>query len=131
MPSFQITDRIKQDVRNARVIGEFTVKIGAQKLPGLIWAFISKARDSVYPESVPRVRPEEGESVAQAPVVPVTPVTRELEPCDGYDLLTGTQIVDLLQSVSEAEARDIHDYECTHRNRAVVIAAAQSRITIQ
>lgn len=131
MPSFQITERIKQDVRNARVIGEFTVKIGAQKLPGLVWAFISKARDSVYPESVPRVRPEEKDSVAQAPVIPVSPVTRASEPCDGYDLLTGTQIVELLQSVSEAEARDIHDYECTHRNRAVVIAAAQSRITIQ
>ena len=131
MPSFQITERIKQDVRNARVIGEFTVKIGAQKLPGLIWAFISKARDSVYPESVLRVRPEENDYAAQAPVTPITPATRASEPCDGYDLLTGSQIVDLLQSVSEAEARDIHDYECTHRNRAVVITAAQSRITVQ
>lgn len=131
MPSFQITERIKQDVRNARVIGEFTVKIGAQKLPGLIWAFISKARDSVYPESVLRVRPEENDYAAQAPVTPITPATRASEPCDGYDLLTGTQIVELLQSVNEAEARDIHDYECTHRNRAVVITAAQSRITVQ
>ena len=131
MPSFQITERIKQDVRNARVIGEFTVKIGAQKLPGLIWGVVSRVRESVYPVSVPRVRPEDKDSVVQVPVAPVTPVTRATEPCDGYDLLTGTQIVDLLQSVSEAEARDIHDYECTHRNRAVVIAAAQSRITIQ
>ena len=131
MPSFQITERLKQDVRNARVIGEFTVKIGAQKLPGLIWGVVSRVRESVYPVSVPRVRPEDEDSVVQVPVAPVTPVTRATEPCDGYDLLTGTQIVDLLQSVSEAEARDIHDYECTHRNRAVVIAAAQSRITIQ
>jgi hypothetical protein len=131
MPSFQITERIKQDVRNARVIGEFTVKIGAQKLPGLIWGVVSRVRESVYPVSVPRVRPEDEDSVVQVPVAPVTPITRATEPCDGYDLLTGTQIVDLLQSVSEAEARDIHDYECTHRNRAVVIAAAQSRITIQ
>ena len=131
MPSFQITERIKQDVRNARVIGEFTVKIGAQKLPGIIWGVVSRVRESVYPVSVPRVRPEEKDSVVQVPVAPVAPATRATEPCDGYDLLTGTQIVDLLQSVSEAEARDIHDYECTHRNRAVVIAAAQSRITIQ
>jgi hypothetical protein len=131
MPSFQITERIKQDVRNARVIGEFTVKVGAQKLPGIIWGVVSRVRGSVYPESVPRIRPEEKVSVAHESVAPVTPVTRATEPCDGYDLLTGTQIVDLLQSVSEDEARDIHDYECTHRNRAVVIAAAQSRITIQ
>jgi hypothetical protein len=131
MPSFQIAERIKQDVRNARVIGEFTVKIGAQKLPGIIWGVVSRVRESVYPESVPRVRPEDKDSIAQVPIAPVTPVTRATEPCDGYDLLTGTQIVELLQSVSEAEARDIHDYECTHRNRAVVIAAAQSRITIQ
>jgi hypothetical protein len=131
MPSFQITERIKQDVRNARFIGEFTVKIGAQKLPGIIWGVVSRVRDSVYPESVPRVRPEEKVSVVYEPVAPVTPITRAAEPCDGYDLLTGTQIVDLLQSVGEAEARDIHEYECTHRNRAVVIAAAQSRITVQ
>ena len=131
MPSFQITDRIKQDVRNARFIGEFTVKIGAQKLPGIIWGVVSRVRNSVYPESVPRVRPEENESVTQASAIPVTPVPRATEPCDGYDLLTGTQIVELLQSVSEVEARDIHDYECTHRNRAVIIAAAQSRITVQ
>jgi hypothetical protein len=131
MPSFQITDRIKQDVRNARVIGEFTVKIGLQKLPGLIWGVISKTRDSIYPEPVPRVRPEEHGSSVHTPVVPVAPVTRLTEPCDGYDLLTGTQVVELLQSVSEVEVRNIHDYECTHRNRAVVIAAAQARITVQ
>jgi hypothetical protein len=131
MPPFQITDRIKQDVRNARVIGEFTVKIGVQKLPGLIWGVVSKVRDSIYPESVPRVRPEEHVSVAHSPVAPDLSVTRAVEPCDGYDLLTGTQIVELLQSVSDVEARNIHDYECTHRNRAVVIAAAQARITVQ
>ena len=131
MPSFQITERIKQDVRNARVIGEFTVKIGAQKLPGIIWGVVSKVRDSVYPESVPRVRPVENETVVGTPAVPVAPMTRATEPCDGYDLLTGTQIVDLLHSVSDAEARSILEYECTHRNRAVVIAAAQSRITVQ
>ena len=131
MPSFQIIDRIKQDVRNARVIGEFTVKIGAQKLPEIIWGVVSRMRDSVYPETVPRVRPEESGTVEQTPVVPVSPITRAAEPCNGYDMLTGTQIVELLQSVSAPEARDIHDYECTHRNRAGVIAAAQSRITVQ
>jgi hypothetical protein len=131
MPSFQIADRIKQDVRNARVIGEFTVKIGVQKLPGLIWGVVSKVRDSIYPESLPRIRPEEHVSEVHSPVAPDIPATRAAEPCDGYDLLTGTQIVELLQSVSDVEARSIHDYECTHRNRAVVIAAAQSRITVQ
>ena len=131
MPSFQITDRIKQDVRNARVIGEFTVKMGVKRLPGLIWGVISKVRESSYPESVPRVRPEEQESVAHNLVAHDLPATLATEPCDGYDLLTGQQIVDLLQSVSDVEVRSIHNYECTHRNRAVVIAAAQSRITVQ
>ena len=131
MPSFQITERIKQDVRNARVIGEFTVRIGAQKLPGFIWSVVSKVRDSVYPESVERIRPDETVSEYVTPVVQVVPVSRAAEPCDGYDLLTGTQVVDLLQSVSETEARNVFEYECTHRNRAVVIAAAQSVITPQ
>ena len=128
MPAFQIADRIKQDVRNARMIGEFTVKIGVQKLPGLIWSAVSKFRTSVYPETAPRVRP------ADAPepvVVPTVSLPRGAEPCDGYDLLTGTQVVALLASIDESEARNILEYECTHRNRAVVIAAAQSVITQQ
>ena len=130
MPSFQITDRIKQDVRNARAIGEFTVKIGAQKLPGIIWSVVSRMRDSAYPVSVPRIRPAENETVLVTPAVAVVPLTRTTEPCDGYDLLTGTQIIDLLQSVSDATARCILEYECTHRNRAVIIAAAQTRISV-
>jgi hypothetical protein len=131
MPSFQITERIKQDVRNARVIGEFTVKIGAQKIPGIIWNAISKVRDSVYPDSVPRVRPEDAPLAVATPEVHVVSVSRSIEPREGYDLLTSTQINELLQSVSETEARNIFEYECTHRNRAVVIAAAQSVIAPQ
>jgi hypothetical protein len=128
MPAFQITDRIKQDVRNARMIGEFTVKIGAQKLPGIIWNVVSKVRASVYPEVAPRIRPEETPAV----VVHQTDATpRAAEPRDGYDLLTGTQIVELLATVSTEEASKILGYECTHRNRAVVIAAAQSVISPQ
>ena len=128
MPAFQITQRIKQDVRNARMIGEFTVKIGAQKLPGLIWSAVSKVRASVYPESAPRIKPEEAQTSAvdHSAVRP-----RAAEPRDGYDLLTGTQVVELLSSIDVSEARSILEYECTHRNRAVVINAAQSVITPQ
>jgi hypothetical protein len=126
MSAFQITHRIKQDVRNARMIGEFTVKIGAQKLPGLIWGVVSKVRTSVYPESAPRIRPADSPEpfVASLPSSP-----RGAEPREGYDLLTGTQVVELLASIGKLEARNILEYECTHRNRAVVIAAAQSVIT--
>ena len=126
MSAFQITDRIKQDVRNARMIGEFTVKIGAQRLPGVIWGVVSKIRSSVYPESAPRIRPEE----APPQVIERSdPQPRTVEPRDGYDLLTGTQVVELLASISAQEAQHILEYECTHRNRAVVIAAAQSVIS--
>jgi hypothetical protein len=128
MPAFQITQRIKQDVRNARMIGEFTVKVGTQKLPGLIWSAVSKVRASVYPESAPRIKPEE----AQTSAVDHTAVRpRAAEPRDGYDLLTGIQVVELLSSIDVSEARSILEYECTHRNRAVVINAAQSVITPQ
>jgi hypothetical protein len=126
MSAFQITDRIKQDVRNARMIGEFTVKIGAQKLPGVIWGVVSKIRSSVYPESAPRIRPEEAPPHV---IERSAPQPRKVEPRDGYDLLTGTQVVELLASISDQEAQHILEYECTHRNRAVVIAAAQSVIS--
>jgi len=108
------------------MIGEFTVKIGAQKLPGLIWSVVSKVRTSVYPDSAPRVRPADSPEPVVAPTVSLP---RGAEPREGYDLLTGTQVVDLLASIGELEARNILEYECTHRNRAVVIAAAQSVIT--
>lgn len=126
MPAFQITDRIKQDVRNARMIGEFTVKIGAQKLPGIIWGVVSKIRSSVYPDSAPRVRPEES---VPATIHHEVTQTRAVEPCDGYDLLTGAQVVELLSSVDLTAAQSILEYECTHRNRALVISAAESAIT--
>ena len=126
MSAFQITDRIKQDVRNARMIGEFTVKIGAQRLPGVIWGVVSKIRSSVYPESAPRIRPEEAPPQV---IERSAPQLRTAEPRDGYDLLTGTQVVELLASISAQEAQHILEYECTHRNRAVVIAAAQSVIS--
>jgi hypothetical protein len=126
MSAFQITDRIKQDVRNARMIGEFTVKIGAQKLPGVIWGVVSKIRSSVYPESAPRIRPEEAPPQV---IERSAPQLRTAEPRDGYDLLTGTQVVELLASISVQDAQHILEYECTHRNRAVVIAAAQSVIS--
>ena len=126
MSAFQITDRIKQDVRNARMIGEFTVKIGAQKLPGVIWGVVSKIRSSVYPESAPRIRPEEAPPQV---IERSAPQLRTVEPRDGYDLLTGTQVVELLASISRQEAQHILEYEFTHRNRAVVIAAAQSVIS--
>jgi len=110
------------------MIGEFTVKVGTQKLPGLIWSAVSKVRASVYPESAPRIKPEE----AQTSAVDHTAVRpRATEPRDGYDLLTGTQVVELLLSIDVSEARSILEYECTHRNRAVVINAAQSVITPQ
>lgn len=125
MPAFQITNRLKQDVRNARMIGELTVKIGAQKLPSVIWSAVSKLRKSVYPESAPRVRPEE----SAAPLLERSIIQqRAVEPREGYDLLTGSQVVDLLASINPSEAQSILDYECTHRNRAVVIAAAHSVI---
>ena len=108
------------------MIGEFTVKIGAQRLPGVIWGVVSKIRSSVYPESAPRIRPEE-----TPPQVfeRSAPQPRTVEPRDGYDLLTGTQVVELLASISAQEAQHILEYECTHSNRAVVIAAAQSVIS--
>lgn len=126
MSAFQITDRIRQDVRNARMIGEFTVKIGAQKLPGVIWGVVSKIRSSVYPESAPRIRPEEAPPQV---IERSAPQPRTVESRDGYDLLTGTQVVELLASISRQEAQHILEYECTHRNRALVIAAAQSVIS--
>lgn len=122
MPSFQIGERLKQDVRNARVIGEFTVKIGAQKLPGMIWQVVSRLRTSAYPDAQPRIRPTDmsHETVSNLEAQPTLN-----QPLADYDLLTGLQISELLPTLDAPTLESIVGYESQTRKRQTIISSAQ------
>ena len=121
MSAFQIGERFKQDVRNARVIGEFTVKIGVQKLPGLVWQAISRIRSAAYPQEQSRVRPP----AASAPIEPEV-VSVLSEPIVGYDLLARSQISEMLVTLDRASIENIVHYESQTRKRQSIISEAQS-----
>lgn len=122
MPSFQIGERFKQDVRNARVIGEFTVKIGAQKLPGMIWQVVSRLRASAYPDTQPRIRPTD---ISHEPVSNHEAQPTPNQPLADYDLLTGSQISELLPTLDAPTLENIVGYESQTRKRHTIISAAQ------
>ncbi|MEY2779687.1 MAG: hypothetical protein RL623_867, partial [Actinomycetota bacterium] len=121
MSAFQIGERFKQDVRNARVIGEFTVKIGVQKLPGLVWQAISRLRPAAYPQEQSRVRPPVATSPVESEAVSVLS-----EPIVGYDLLASSQISELLATLDRTSIENIIQYESQTRKRQSIISEAQS-----
>lgn len=121
MPSFQIGERFKQEVRNARVVGEFAIKIAVQKLPGLAWQTISRFSSAAYPQEHSRVRPP----VETAPI-DSDPVSMISEPIDGYDLLASSQILELMATLDRSCIENIIKYESQIRKRQSIISEAQS-----
>ena len=121
MPSFQIGERFKQEVRNARVVGEFAIKIAVQKLPGLAWQTISRFSSVAYPQEHSRVRPP----VETAPIES-DPVSVISEPIDGYDLLASSQILELMATLDRSCIENIIKYESQIRKRQSIISEAQS-----
>lgn len=124
MSAFQIGERFKQDVRNARVIGEFTIKIGVQKLPGLVWQAISRLRSAAYPQEQSRVRPPVATAPTESEAVSVLS-----EPIVGYDLLASSQISELLATLDRTSIENIVHYESQTRKRQSIISEAQMLLT--
>ena len=120
MSAFQVGERFKQEVRNARVIGEFAVKIASQKLPGLAWQAISRIRSAAYPQVQSRIQP-----MISPPSIP-NPETMLDQPLDDYDLLAGSQIMELLVTLDHETLKQIIQYESQTRKRQSIISKAQS-----
>jgi hypothetical protein len=127
MPSFQIGKSIQQEVRNARMVGEFAVKLGVARIPGLLLSVVKKIQEHNGPPVI-RVNPDTAPIAAQDDV-PLNPVKETVfvhgsgavEPIAGYDVLTTQQIVDAYTTLSANERAAVFVYEQSRRARSVIM----------
>ena len=114
--------RIEQQVKTSHMLGRFVVtgaeqfirtKYAAQKSPTAPTA--NKVADHVADE-------HEQESVEQTPEQSVVEAQIPLE---DYDLLTSSQVVELLGSMSPAERYAVWSYENTHRRRRTILESSR------
>jgi len=60
MPSFHVGKSFQQEMRNARMVGEFAVKVGVARIPGLVLAALRKVQTYSGPRVI-RINPEAGD----------------------------------------------------------------------
>jgi hypothetical protein len=127
MPSFQVGKSIQQEVRNARMVGEFAVKIGIARIPGLVLSILKKAQAHSGPPVV-RINPDrpvqpdrdKDNSVTETPIVG-SHEDDSREPISGYDVLTTQQVIDAYETLSNDERESVRVYESRRRARGTVM----------
>jgi hypothetical protein len=122
--------RFETDIRNARVIGEFVVRLGHRQLIERVGKLIHNEPSPPSTEAPTGSAPIEGVS-ASAP--PATPLKPEPDPADGvivdealagYDTLSASQVVRRLESLQIDQLRAVHRHEASHRNRRTILNRA-------
>jgi hypothetical protein len=127
MPSFQVGKSIQQEVRNARMVGEFAVKLGVSRIPGLVLSVLKKIQEHNGPSAI-RVNPDAAPTAAQDDV-PLNPETKTVfvhdsgaaEPITGYDVLTTQQVVDAYSTLSANDRAAVFGYEQSRRARSAIM----------
>jgi hypothetical protein len=122
MPSFQIGKSFQQEVRNARMVGEFAVKVGVARIPGLVLAALRKAQ--TY--SGPRINPDAGDKNrddlnSQVASAESAEISVSVEPIAGYDVLTTQQVIDAYSTLSANERAAVFIYERSRRARTAIM----------
>lgn len=127
MPSFQVGKSIQQEVRNARIVGEFAVKLGVARIPGLVLSALKKIQEHNGP-SVVRINPD----TAPVPALVDIQLSAEIqsvvvqdsgsvEPITGYDVLTTQQVIDAYTTLSPDERASVFVYEQSRRGRTAIM----------
>ena len=107
--------QIRQQSRNAKMIGQFVVRMGASKA-GEIVGNAKRRIDTETP-------------VQDSPVTPQAPEsTPAAEPILNYSVLSAPQIIALLPSLDNVEIASIQAYEALNRNRRTVLSAIQTHL---
>ena len=127
MPSFQVGKSIQQEVRNARMVGEFAFKIGIARIPRLVLSILKKAQAHSGPPVV-RINPDRpiqpdrdmDNSVTETPIVG-SHEDDSREPISGYDVLTTQQVIDAYETLSNDEREAVRAYESRRRARGTVM----------
>jgi hypothetical protein len=107
--------QIRQQSRNAKMIGQFVVRMGASKA-GEIVGNAKRRLDTETP-------------VQDSSITPQTPESSPLaEPILNYSVLSAPQIIALLPTLNSAEVASIQAYEALNRNRRTVLSAIQAHL---
>jgi hypothetical protein len=109
------TPQIRQQSRNAKMIGQFVVRMGATKAGEIV----GKAKRGNNGEAMTTETP-----IAQQASEPVLTV----EPILNYSVLSAPQIIALLPTLSSDEIASIQTYEALNRNRRTVLSAIQAHL---
>jgi hypothetical protein len=125
MPSFQIGKSFQQEVRNARMVGEFAVKVGVARIPGLVLAALRKAQTYSGPRVI-RINPDAGDKNrddlnSQVASAESAEISVSVEPIAGYDVLTTQQVIDAYSTLSANERATVFIYERSRRARTAIM----------
>jgi len=111
--------QIRQQSKNAKMIGQMVVRMGASKAGELV----GKASRRINSED---------QSVASTPESLESPLTNEpiyiAEPIAHYSVLSAQQVIALLPTLNSEEVISIQTYEIGNRNRRTVLAAIQAHL---
>jgi hypothetical protein len=107
--------QIRQQSRNAKMIGQFVVRMGASKA-GEIVGNARRRIDTETPVQDSSIAPQAPESTPAA------------EPILNYSVLSAPQIIALLPSLDNVEIASIQAYEALNRNRRTVLSAIQAHL---
>lgn len=107
--------QIRQQSRNAKMIGQFVVRMGASKA-GEIVGNAKRRLETETPVQDSPITQREPESTPSA------------EPILNYSVLSAPQIIALLPTLNSAEVASIQAYEALNRNRRTVLSAIQAHL---
>jgi len=122
--------RFEDDIRNARVIGEFVVTHGQRELINRVGKLIHSQPSARTVAAPTASSPTEGSAI---PVPPAASAKPEPDPADGiivdealagYDTLSASQVVRRLESLQLEQLRAVHRHEASHRNRRTILNRA-------
>jgi len=125
MPSFHVGKSFQQEMRNARMVGEFAVKVGVARIPGLVLAALRKVQTYSGPRVI-RINPEAGDEKrddlnCQVTSAESAEISVSVEPIAGYDVLTTQQVIDAYTTLSANEKAAVYLYERSRRARSVIM----------
>jgi len=125
MPSFHVGKSFQQEMRNARMVGEFAVKIGVARIPGLVLAALRKVQTYSGPRVI-RINPDAGDEKrddlnCQVASAESAEISVSVEPIAGYDVLTTQQVIDACSTLSANERAAVFIYERNRRARTAIM----------
>lgn len=111
--------QIRQQSKNAKMIGQLVVRMGASKAGELVGKASRKINfkdQNVAPTAEPLESPQAIEPTFIA------------EPIAHYSVLSAQQVIALLPTLNSEEVVSIQAYEIGNRNRRTVLAAIQTHL---